>query len=56
VSWIPEDLAPPAAPAAPCIVLKDPDKDHLRCGRPATGGHTILDWGLCDECWEAIRL
>jgi hypothetical protein len=56
VTWIiPADLEYKPAPP-PCVVLCDPDKDLLRCGRPAESGHTILDFPLCDQCFDAIRL
>lgn len=38
----------------PCVVLKNPADDRV-CGIPC-GEHTILEWPLCDECREAIRI
>lgn len=32
-----------------CVVMIDPHSDR-KCGAPASGGRTVLDLPLCDEC------
>lgn len=49
-SWIADNV--PSYPS--CVILTDPNSDTARCGRPARGGKTILDWPICDECYDAV--
>lgn len=37
-----------------CVVLPKKDSDAI-CGRPISGDRTVLGFGICDACYEAVR-
>lgn len=41
-------------PRPPCRILPNPN-EYTYCNKPS-GEHTVLDYPVCDECWEAVRL
>jgi hypothetical protein len=51
-SWIVDPL-PPGPYRHPCVMLASLDSDIKRCGQPS-GEHTIMDYAICDECWEDV--
>jgi hypothetical protein len=51
-------IVPPYQAASkypPCVMLLYPDDDSKRCGKPAEGGHTVLDCAICEECYDLCR-
>lgn len=42
----------PAEERRPACVVRTNPESEAPCGRPA-GEHTVLEWPICDQCYEA---